>query len=335
MNLQQPLLTIVIPCYNEEDVFAETAKQLTAVLDQLTADKLISAESKLLFVDDGSTDRTWPLIAMESTKNRYVTGLKLARNSGHQKALLAGLNKAKQKSDCVISIDADLQDDISAIRRFIEKYHEGYEIVYGVRRSRKTDTWFKRTTAAWFYRIMNKLGIQLVDNHADFRLLNKRALEELSRYAEANVFLRGLVPLIGLRSAKVFYDRKERLAGETKYPLKKMLSFAFHGITSFSVAPIRFFTLIGFFLFFLSCIAGIYAMIQKLLGYTNAGWASLIISIWFLGGLQLMGIGIIGEYIGTIFTEVKRRPRYAVDIDLYTERLGRREPEKRPGTKLS
>lgn len=230
MNLQQPLLTIVIPCYNEEDVFAETAKQLTAVLDDLTADKLISAESKLLFVDDGSTDRTWPLIAMESTRNRYVTGLKLARNSGHQKALLAGLDKAKQKSDCVISIDADLQDDISAIRRFIEKYHEGYEIVYGVRRSRKTDTWFKRTTAAWFYRIMNKLGIQLIDNHADFRLLNKRALEELSRYAEANVFLRGLVPLIGLRSAKVFYDRKERLAGETKYPLKKCCLSLFTGL---------------------------------------------------------------------------------------------------------
>ncbi|MFO6495761.1 MULTISPECIES: glycosyltransferase family 2 protein [Bacillus] len=338
MNLTQPLLTIVVPCYNEEAVFLETAKQLTSVLQDLTEDKLVSADSKILFVDDGSTDRTWALIAMESTKNHYVTGLKLARNAGHQKALLAGLDKAKYKSDCVISIDADLQDDIGAIREFMEKYHEGYEIVYGVRRSRKTDTLFKRTTAAWFYRLMNKLGIQLIDNHADFRLMNKRALEELSRYAEANVFLRGLVPLIGLRSAKVLYDRKERLAGETKYPLKKMLSFAFHGITSFSVAPIRFFTFIGFFLFFLSGITGIYAIIQKLLGYTNAGWASLMISIWFLGGLQLMGIGIIGEYIGTIFTEVKRRPRYAVDVDLYTDRLGRLErleSENIHGTKLS
>ncbi|GIN68195.1 MULTISPECIES: glycosyltransferase family 2 protein [Bacillus] len=337
MNVPQPLLTIVIPCYNEEEVFSETARRLTAVLSDLAKEKLISADSKLLFVDDGSTDRTWSLIAMESTKNHYVTGLKLARNTGHQKALLAGLDRAKYKSDCVISIDADLQDDISAIREFIKKYHEGYEIVYGVRRSRQTDTVFKRTTAAWFYRLMNTLGIRLIDNHADFRLLNKRALAELGRYREANVFLRGIVPMIGLRSAKVFYDRKERLAGETKYPLKKMLSFAFHGITSFSVAPIRFFTFIGFFLFFLSGIAGIYAIIQKMLGYTNAGWASLIISIWFLGGLQLMGIGIIGEYIGTIFTEVKNRPKYAVDIDLYTERLGRsgrQGHEKIQGTKL-
>lgn len=332
MNVPEPLLTIVIPCYNEEEVFSETARRLTAVLCDLAEEKLISADSKLLFVDDGSKDRTWSLIAMESTKNHYVTGLKLARNTGHQKALLAGLDKAKQKSDCVISIDADLQDDVSAIREFIKKYHEGYEIVYGVRHSRKTDTFFKRTSAAWFYRLMNQLGIRLVDNHADFRLLGKRALEELSRYHEANVFLRGIVPLIGLRSAKVFYDRKERLAGETKYPLKKMLSFAFHGITSFSVAPIRFFTLIGFFLFFLSGIAGIYAIIQKMLGYTNAGWTSLIISIWLLGGLQLMGIGIIGEYIGTIFTEVKNRPKYTVDIDLYTERLTQRSRKNIQGT---
>ncbi|MCY8489833.1 glycosyltransferase family 2 protein [Bacillus atrophaeus] len=326
-----PLLTIVVPCYNEEEVFEETSRQLTSVLNSLTAEKLISEESKILFVDDGSRDRTWSLIAMESVKNSKVTGLKLACNVGHQKALLAGLHKAKQRSDCVISIDADLQDDVSVIREFILKFHEGCEIVYGVRRSRKTDTFFKRTTALGFYRLMNKLGIQLIYNHADFRLMNKRSLEELGRYPEANLFLRGIVPMIGFRSAKVMYDRKERVAGETKYPLKKMLSFAFNGITSFSVAPIRFFTLIGFLLFLLSAMAGIGVIIQKMLGYTNAGWASLIISIWFLGGLQLMGIGIIGEYIGTIFTEVKRRPKYAVDIDLYSEPLSplqRQETER-------
>ncbi|ARW06420.1 glycosyltransferase family 2 protein [Bacillus atrophaeus] len=326
-----PLLTIVVPCYNEEEVFEETSRQLTSVLNSLTAEKLISEESKILFVDDGSRDRTWSLIAMESVKNSKVTGLKLACNVGHQKALLAGLHKAKHRSDCVISIDADLQDDISVIREFILKFHEGYEIVYGVRRSRKTDTFFKRTTALGFYRLMNKLGIQLIYNHADFRLMNKRSLEELGRYPEANLFLRGIVPMIGFRSEKVMYDRKERVAGETKYPLKKMLSFAFNGITSFSVAPIRFFTLIGFLLFLLSAMAGIGVIIQKMLGYTNAGWASLIISIWFLGGLQLMGIGIIGEYIGTIFTEVKRRPKYAVDIDLYSEPLSplqRQETER-------
>ncbi|MCY8512371.1 glycosyltransferase family 2 protein [Bacillus atrophaeus] len=326
-----PLLTIVVPCYNEEEVFEETSRQLTSVLNSLTAEKLISEESKILFVDDGSRDRTWSLIAMESVKNSKVTGLKLACNVGHQKALLAGLHKAKHRSECVISIDADLQDDISVIREFILKFHEGCEIVYGVRRSRKTDTFFKRTTALGFYRLMNKLGIQLIYNHADFRLMNKRSLEELGRYPEANLFLRGIVPMIGFKSAKVMYDRKERVAGETKYPLKKMLSFAFNGITSFSVAPIRFFTLIGFLLFLLSAMAGIGVIIQKMLGYTNAGWASLIISIWFLGGLQLMGIGIIGEYIGTIFTEVKRRPKYAVDIDLYSEPLSplqRQETER-------
>ncbi|MGP9037690.1 glycosyltransferase family 2 protein [Bacillus stercoris] len=331
MKQPQPVLTIVVPCFNEEEVFQETSRQLTEVVDDLIEEKLIAENSKILFVDDGSKDRTWSLIAMESIKNKKVTGLKLACNVGHQKALLAGLHKAKNRSDCVISIDADLQDDISVIRDFMLKYHEGCEIVYGVRRSRKTDTFFKRTTALGFYRLMNKLGIKLIYNHADFRLMNNRSLEELERYPEANLFLRGIVPMIGFKSAEVLYDRKERFAGKTKYPLKKMLSFAFNGITSFSVAPIRFFTLLGFVLFFLSAVAGIGAFIQKLLGHTNAGWASLIISIWFLGGLQLMGIGIIGEYIGTIFSEVKRRPKYAIDIDLYNDPLSplqRQEKER-------
>ncbi|MDP1442438.1 glycosyltransferase family 2 protein [Priestia megaterium] len=317
-----PLVTIVVPCYNEQEVLKDTITQLSSVLDDLRKEKLISAHSKILFVDDGSKDRTWSLIAMESTINNYVTGLKLSCNVGHQKALLAGLEKAKSKSDCVISIDADLQDDISVIRSFILKYHEGDEIVYGVRDSRETDTFFKRNTALWFYRLMQKLSINLIYNHADYRLMSKRAIEELSRYKEADLFLRGIVPLIGFKSSNVTYNRKERLAGETKYPLKKMVSFAFNGLTSFSVVPIRAFTLLGCLLFFISVITGGYAFIQKLLGNTSIGWTSLIISIWLLGAIQLISIGVVGEYIGKIFLEVKKRPPYAVDIDLYTERLG-------------
>ncbi|QJX81212.1 glycosyltransferase family 2 protein [Priestia megaterium] len=317
-----PLVTIVVPCYNEQEVLKDTITQLSSVLDDLRKEELISASSKILFVDDGSKDRTWSLIAMESTINSYVTGLKLSCNVGHQKALLAGLEKAKSKSDCVISIDADLQDDISVIRSFILKYHEGDEIVYGVRDSRETDTFFKRNTALCFYRLMQKLNINLIYNHADYRLMSKRAIEELSRYKEADLFLRGIVPLIGFKSSKVTYSRKERLAGETKYPLKKMVSFAFNGLTSFSVFPIRAFTLLGCLLFLISVMTGSYAFIQKLLGNTSTGWTSLIISIWLLGAIQLISIGVVGEYIGKIFIEVKKRPPYAVDIDLYTERLG-------------
>jgi len=317
-----PLVTIVVPCYNEQEVLKDTITHLSSVLDDLRKEELISANSKILFVDDGSKDRTWSLIAMESTINNYVTGLKLSCNVGHQKALLAGLEKAKPKSDCVISIDADLQDDVSVIRSFLIKYHEGDEIVYGVRDSRETDTFFKRNTALCFYRLMQKLNINLIYNHADYRLMSKRAIEELSRYKEADLFLRGIVPLIGFKSSKVTYNRRERLAGETKYPLKKMISFAFNGLTSFSVFPIRAFTFLGCVLFFISVITGCYAFVQKLLGNTSIGWTSLIISIWLLGAIQLISIGVVGEYIGKIFLEVKKRPPYAVDIDLYTERLG-------------
>ncbi|MEJ9314584.1 glycosyltransferase family 2 protein [Priestia megaterium] len=317
-----PLVTIVVPCYNEQEVLKDTITQLSSVLDDLRKEELISANSKILFVDDGSKDRTWSLIAMESTINSYVTGLKLSCNVGHQKALLAGLEKAKAKSDCVISIDADLQDDVSVIRSFLLKYREGDEIVYGVRDSRETDTFFKRNTALCFYRLMQKLNINLIYNHADYRLMSKRAIEELSRYKEADLFLRGIVPLIGFKSSKVTYNRKERLAGETKYPLKKMISFAFNGLTSFSVFPIRAFTFLGCVLFFISVMTGCYAFIQKLLGNTSIGWTSLIISIWLLGAIQLISIGVVGEYIGKIFIEVKKRPPYAIDIDLYTERLG-------------
>ena len=317
--MNRPILTIVVPCYNEEEVFTETSFQLTTVVKELINERLVSSESTILFVDDGSKDSTWSLIEKESCSNLFVKGLKLARNVGHQNALLAGLEAAHKQSDCVISIDADLQDDISVIRTFIEKYWLGYEVVYGVRDSRETDTFFKRTTAVGFYRVMNKLGIQLVQNHADFRLMSKRALGELMKYKEGNVFLRGLVPLVGFRSTEVTYDRKERTAGESKYPLKKMLAFAFDGITSFSVAPIRLLTLLGGASFLFSIAFGIYALIQKYLDHTQIGWTSLILSIWLVGGLQLMGMGLVGEYIGKIFNEAKQRPKYAIERDLYTK----------------
>ncbi|AIE58959.1 glycosyltransferase family 2 protein [Bacillus methanolicus] len=316
--MNKPVLTIVVPCYNEQEVLIETASQLSGVLNELISDFLISKESKILFVDDGSKDRTWELIEKESEKNPFVKGIKLARNVGHQNALIAGLETASKQSDCVISIDADLQDDINVIRTFVEKYWEGFDIVYGVRDSRETDTFFKRTTALGFYRFMEKIGIKLVPNHADFRLMSKRALDELLKYKETNLFLRGLVPLLGFPSTKVYYDRKERFAGESKYPLKKMLAFAFDGITSFSVAPIRFVTFLGFLSVIFSAIAGGYALIQEILGHTESGWTSLMVSIWFVGGLQLMGIGIIGEYIGKIYSEVKRRPRYAIEMDIFS-----------------
>lgn len=316
--MRKPLLTIVVPCYNEEEVLPETIKRLTDVLEGLILERLIAGASKLLFVDDGSKDRTWAIIAEASSRQPRVSGLKLSCNVGHQKALCAGLDKAAAHSDCVISIDADLQDDIRVIREFVLRYLEGYDVVYGVRASRKTDTWFKRNSAAAFYSLMNKLGIPLVPHHADFRLLSKRAVSELCRYREANLFLRGIVPLVGFASTMVYYDRKERTAGSSKYPLRKMLAFAFDGIASFSIAPIRWVTLAGLAILMVSLAAGLYALVQKLIGNTQTGWTSLMMSIWFLGGLQLMGIGLIGEYIGKIYIEVKRRPKYIVETDLYT-----------------
>ncbi|MEZ0118373.1 UNVERIFIED_ORG: glycosyltransferase involved in cell wall biosynthesis [Heyndrickxia coagulans] len=316
---QYPKLTIVVPCYNEEAVLHETMKQLSEVLESLIQSKLIAKDSMLLFVDDGSRDKTWQIIESASARHPFVKGIKLSRNAGHQNALLAGLTVASEHSDCVISIDADLQDDIRAIRDFMEKYWQGYDIVYGVRDSRETDTWFKRTSAQGFYWLMGKMGIQLVPNHADFRLMSKRALEELLKYKEANLFLRGIIPLLGFPSTKVYYDRKERMAGESKYPLKKMLAFALDGITSFSITPVRFVTALGFVTFILSAFVGLYALIEELAGHTVSGWASLIISIWLLGGLELMAVGLIGEYIGKIFKEVKRRPRYTIETNLYKD----------------
>jgi len=322
-----PMLTIIVPCFNEEEVLPETIKQLTGLMNELCEEKLIGKHSRILFVDDGSTDRTWTMIAMESVQNPFVTGIKLARNVGHQKALLAGYLKAREKCDCAISIDADLQDDIGVIKEFMKNYHEGYEIVYGVRKRRDTDSFFKRTTAQGFYRMMKKLGIDLVYNHADFRLLSKRVLDELARYPENNLFLRGILPLIGFRSTKVFYDRKERLAGKTKYPLRKMISFALDGLTSFSVRPIRFITILGIILFSVSMLLGGLTIFNRGIFGLNG----TVLSLWVLGSLQLIALGTVGEYIGKIFIEVKNRPKYAVEIDLFTksmvERLDRKMDE--------
>lgn len=314
----EPILTIVVPCYNEEEVLPETIFELHNLLIDMVNEKLISNRSKLLFVDDGSRDDTWEIIYKEGLRKEHVRGLKLSRNVGHQNALLAGLFTAKEFSDCVISIDADLQDDIQVIREFIQKFTEGNEIVYGVRKCRESDTFFKRSTAQGFYRMMKKLGVDLVYNHADFRLMSRRAIQELERFKEVNLFLRGIVPLIGFQSAQVYYDRKERKAGETKYPLKKMLAFAFDGITSFSVTPIRAVLLIGFISFFVSLLFGIYFLSLKFLGETQTGWTSVITSIWLIGGLQLIAIGLIGEYVGKIYKESKQRPKYSVDIDTYS-----------------
>jgi polyisoprenyl-phosphate glycosyltransferase len=315
--MMEPTLTIVIPCYNEEEVLHETITQLNQLLEQLVKENLVSKSSMLLFVDDGSKDETWRMIYKEGLKNERIKGLKLSRNCGHQNALLAGLLTAKERSDCVVSIDADLQDDISVIREFVLKFHEGYEIVYGVRNNRESDTLFKRGTAQGFYKLMDKMGVKLVYNHADYRLMSKRALEELARFEEVNLFLRGIVPLIGFRSTSVCYARKERLAGESKYPLKKMLAFALDGITSFSVTPIRLVLFSGFFSFFVSLLFGVYFFSLKFFGTTVTGWTSLITSIWLIGGLQLIAIGLIGEYIGKLYIETKARPKYIVDINTF------------------
>jgi glycosyltransferase involved in cell wall biosynthesis len=312
----EPVLTIVVPCYNEQEVLPETIFKLQQLVKELIVENLVSKDSKILFVDDGSKDQTWNLIYKEGLKSEFVRGLKLSRNVGHQNALLAGLLTAKEMSDCVISIDADLQDDIEVVREFIHKFRAGCEIVYGVRKGRQTDTFFKRCTAQGFYKLMKKLGVDLVYNHADFRLMSRRAIQELEQFKEVNLFLRGIVPLLGLRSDMVYYDRKERPAGETKYPLKKMLAFAFDGVTSFSVSPIRLVLIIGFFSFFMSLLFGGYFLALKFFGNTEMGWTSLITSIWLIGGLQLIAIGLIGEYIGKIYKESKQRPKYIIEMDM-------------------
>lgn len=310
------ILAIVVPCFNEEEMLPISSKELREKLAELVAKGKISEESFILFVDDGSKDKTWELIEKEHNEHKEVYGLKLAGNVGHQYALTAGLITAKECSDVTISIDADLQDDINVFEEMIDKYHAGNDIVYGVRNKRKTDTIFKRATAQGFYRLMNFFGAKTIYNHADFRLMSKRALDHFANYEEVNLYIRGIVPLIGYKTEKVFYDRKSRIAGESKYPLKKMLALAIEGITSFSIKPIRYITLIGFISVFCSIAAFIYALVSYFLGIVEPGWTSLIVSIWFLGGVQLISIGLIGEYIGKIYLEVKRRPRYNIETFL-------------------
>ncbi|WP_051286870.1 glycosyltransferase family 2 protein [Paenibacillus taiwanensis] len=330
---QQPILYIVVPCYNEEEVFTITVEHLTEVMTSMVQEELISRESRLMFVDDGSRDTTWLQIAAARNDNPWVTGLKLARNAGHQKALLAGLMYAKQFADCVVSMDADLQDDTGVVRDFVLQYREGYDIVYGVRRSRDTDTWFKRWSAEKFYKLMQRMGVNTVYNHADYRLMSKRALEHLADYKEVNVFLRGIVPLIGFRTTIVEYDRHERAAGESKYPLKKMLSFAWEGITSFSVKPMRIVTMIGFLSLGTSVLAAIYALMSKIMGMTVTGWTSIMVSVWFIGSIQLLALGVIGEYIGKIYNEVKHRPLYVIDEVLHEQPSAAAAPWKEAGWK--
>lgn len=309
-------LALVVPCYNEEEVLKISSEALRAALDDLVQKEKIAADSFILFVDDGSKDKTWQLIEEEYRAHEQVKGLKLAGNVGHQFALTAGLLTAKDWSDVTVSIDADLQDDVAVIEEMIDKFHEGNDIVYGVRNDRSSDSFFKRFTAQGFYKVMALMGVKTVYNHADFRLMSKRAVEQFSKYEETNLFLRGMMPLIGYQTDCVYYERKERVAGESKYPLKKMLALAFNGISSFSVKPISMITTLGIVILCLSFLAAVYALYSYFTGQVTAGWTSLILSIWFIGGVQLVSIGLIGQYIGKIYIEVKHRPRYNVETFL-------------------
>ena len=321
--MDRTIIYFVLPCYNEEEVLPETAGRLRAKLGQLAAAGLISPDSRILFVNDGSSDRTWELIEKLHAGDSAFSGLSLSRNRGHQNALLAGLLYAKDFCDAAISMDADLQDDIEAVDEMISKYQAGCDVVYGVRSSRDTDTPFKRWSARSFYRLMEKMGVELVSDSADFRLMSRRALEGLAEFREVNLFLRGIVPLIGYRSDKVFYRRGERFAGVSKYPLKKMLSFSIEGITSLSVRPIRIITNAGITIFLVSILLFIWGVVQKLRGVTVQGWSSLITSIWAIGGLILLSIGVIGEYIGKIYLETKERPRFLIDCVLNADGDGK------------
>lgn len=309
-------LYVVVPCFNEEEVLNETIKELKKKLESLIKKKKISGNSKVMFVNDGSHDNTWKIISDINRKNKMFTGISLSKNEGHQNALLAGLMTAKEYADIVISMDADLQDDVNAMDEMIDKYYDGSEVVYGVRSSRKKDSFFKRITAQEFYKFMKFMGVDIVYNHADYRLTSKKALDAFSNFNEVNLFLRGMFPLVGFKSDVVYYERKKRFAGKSKYPLKKMMSFAWDGITSFSIKPIRMVLSIGVIIFVLSIIMLLYCLIVKLLGQTVAGWTFIVGSIWLIAGIQMLSIGIIGEYIGKIYSETKQRPRYIIDKNL-------------------
>ena len=307
-------LYIVVPCYKEQEVLPETSKRLREKLKTLMAQGKISEKSRVMFVNDGSSDNTWPIIAeLHEKEPQFFSGVNLSRNRGHQNALLAGLMTAVNYADMIVSMDADLQDDINAVDAMVDAYHEGFEVVYGVRSKRETDTIFKRFTAEGFYKVMKALGVDIVFNHADYRLMSRRAVEGLAQFKEVNLFLRGIVPQIGYKWTTVTYERAERFAGESKYPLKKMIAFAADGITSFSVKPIRLVFTAGVVVFLVSLMMLLYALISKLMGHASAGWTSLMGSIWLIGGIQLLSLGVIGEYIGKIYNETKRRPRFIIE----------------------
>ena len=306
-------LYVVVPCYKEEAVLPETAKRLREKLHALIDQGKIASGSRILFVNDGSKDRTWEIIEGLHAQDPIYSGVNLSRNRGHQNALLAGLLTAVQYADMMVSMDADLQDDINAMDAMIDRYHEGYDVVYGVRSARKTDTAFKRMTAEGFYKLMRAMGVEIVFNHADYRLMSRRAVEGLAQFEEVNLFLRGIVPQIGYPWTCVEYERAARFAGESKYPLKKMIAFALDGITSFSVKPMRLILSVGAVIFCLSLIALLWALIAKLSGHSVGGWTSLMCSIWMIGGIQLLSLGVIGEYIGKIYSEAKRRPRFIIE----------------------
>ncbi|MCQ2446219.1 MAG: glycosyltransferase family 2 protein [Clostridia bacterium] len=306
------VLYIVIPCYNEEKVLPLTAPMFLSKIEELVEKDLISKDSRVLFVNDGSKDKTWEIISALSKEDARYQGISLSRNRGHQNALLAGLMYAKDRAGITISIDCDGQDDVNAMNDMVEAYHKGFDVVYGVRSARKTDTFFKRTTAEGFYKLMNAMGAEVVYNHADYRLMSSRVLKEFANFKEVNIFLRGMVPLVGFASTSVYYERHERMAGESHYPLKKMLALAFDGITSLSVKPIRIITGFGLFVAAISLIGIIWSVIVALSGNAVSGWASTVSIICFLGGIQLLSLGVIGEYIGKIYLEVKGRPRYII-----------------------
>lgn len=308
----KPKLYIIVPCYNEESVLPITAPMFMNEIDELIEKGKISKKSKVVFVNDGSKDDTWNIITRLHEEDGRYTGISLSRNRGHQNAVLAGLLESKDDCDITISIDCDGQDDVSAMEAMVDEYLAGSEVVYGVRSDRKTDTFFKRSTAQGFYRLLNKMGVEVVYNHADYRLISARVLNEFAEYKEVNLFLRGLVPLIGFKSSSVYYERNERLAGKSHYPLGKMISLAIDGITSLSIKPIRLITSIGLFFSIVSFIATIWAIVLQMSGHTVAGWASMMCIICFLGGIQLICLGVLGEYIGKIYMEVKGRPRYII-----------------------
>lgn len=318
-KILEPILYLVIPCYNEEAVLPKTAPLFSNKLIELINLKKINSKSKVLFVNDGSKDKTWQIISDFSAESELFKGISLSRNRGHQNALLAGLEEAKKYADITISIDCDGQDDINAINQMIEKYLEGFDIVYGVRSTRDTDTFFKRTSAQVYYKFLNLLGSEVVYNHADYRLMSKRALEALFEFEEVNIFLRGMVPLVGFKSTTVSYKREDRIAGKSHYPLKKMLTLAFDGITSLSIKPIRFISILGIVISIISFSLIVWSVICRLTGNTVSGWSSLVSIIAFLGGVQLISIGVLGEYIGKIYMEVKKRPRYIIEEKTYTE----------------